>query len=265
MRRFLLCLFLACSGLAATPAPGKADERNFLVLPIATDLQRSAFGSRPGARAYVLVNGKALVQDGDTVQWKALDFDAMRKDLTPLQKGKDPVVIFRVFHDGSNQADASRLLGWALVGFGREAGYRDAWVDAVTDGKFDWKERLAAINEKLVGTREADEPYDGDDAVKVSPVRTMLSRHLFGNADCVVTITQPFGERWDGKLRPDMEKAIRLHIANLKLTKKGTLLLRICFKKGAQDASDLFHLTAAKELAEALGFEHHTTERTQAP
>ena len=94
--------------------------------------------------------------------------------------------------------------------------------------------------------------------------RTEAGRHLFGNADCVVTITQPFDERWDGKLRPDVEKAIRLHVANLKLMNKGKVLFRICFKRGAEDACDRFHQNAAKELAGVLGFaEDHATERRQ--
>src|SRR5262249_50612635 len=265
MRSFLLATLLASAGLASAPATGTADESNLLVLPIITELQRSAFGSRPSARAYVLVNGKALV-DGDAVRWKALDFDALRKALTPLKQGKDAAVIFRIFYDGSNQSEAPRLLRWALVGFGREeVGFRDAHTVTTIDGSFDWEKHLAAINDRTVGRPDADEALVGNDAVKVSSVRTALSRHLFGNADCVVSITQPFDERWDGKLPAELDKAIREHVAKLKLSDKGKLLVRFRYKAGGQDAATRFYLGAAKELAESLGFERHATEQTQVP
>src|SRR4051794_3366934 len=111
MRGFLLAMLVVFSGLASTPATGKADEGNFLVFPITTDLQKTAFAYRPGTKAFVLVNGKGLVPDGDAVRWKALDFDALGKALDPFKDGKDASVIFQVFHDGSNQSDGPRLLG----------------------------------------------------------------------------------------------------------------------------------------------------------
>jgi hypothetical protein len=253
-------MLLASAGLVAAPSPARADESNFLVLPITTDLQRSTMGYRPGARAYVLINGKGLIEDSDTVRWKALDFAALRKALQPLKEGKDAVVIFHIFHDAS-ESDATRLLRWALIGFGREAGFRDALAVTTIAGGFDWEKRLAAINERLKGGPDGDEPAIGDDAVKVNPVRTALSRHLFDNADCVVTITEPFDEHSDGKLQPEVEKAIRLHVANLNLADKGKLLFRIHCKRGGEQACDRFHQTTAKELAEALGFDSAITQR----
>jgi len=143
MRRFLLWLFLAFSGLAihASSRQGRREK-----LPGPAHCHRPpALGFRQPsrARAYGAGQRQGLVQDGDTVLWKALDFDAMRKDLTPLKEGKDPVVIFRVFHDGSNQAEASRLLRLGPGGFGLEAGFRDAWV-VTTHGRQVRLEKTAA-------------------------------------------------------------------------------------------------------------------------
>ena len=266
MRRFLLGALLAFAGFASTPATGTADESNFLVLPITTELQRSAFGNRPAARAYVLVNGKALL-GGDAVRWKALDFDALRKALAPLQDGKDGAVIFRIFHDGSSPSDeVPRLLRWALVGFAREgAGFRDAHTVSTADGSFDWDKHLAAINDRPVGRPDGDEALVGDAAVRVGPVRTALSRHLFSNADCVVSLAQPFGKRWDGTLSAGLDKAIRAHVSGLQLADRGKLLIRFRYKEGAEDAAWRFHSGAAQELAESLGFKRHATEQTRAP
>ncbi len=265
MRSFLLATLLAITGLAFAPLASTADESNFLVLPITTELQRSALGNRPAAKAYVLVNGNGLI-NSNTVLWKALDFNALRKALTPFKEGKDAAVIFRISHDGSNSSDATQLLGWTLVGFGRqEVGFRDAHTVTIIDGSFNWEKHLAAINERLAGKPDGTEAPTGNDAVKVSPVQTALSRHLFGNADCVVSITQPFDERWDGKLPPELDKDIREHVAKLKLADKGKLLIRFRYKAGSQDAANRFYLSAAKDLAEALGFERHVTEYKEVP
>jgi hypothetical protein len=260
MRHFLPLILFAFPGLAAARSPARADESNFVVLPITTELQRSAMGYRPGARAYVLINGKGLVEDSDTVRWKALDFDALRRALQPLKAGRDAVVIFHIFHDAINESDAPRLLRWALIGFGREAGFRDALAVTTHAGGFDWEKHLAAINARIKGGPDADEPAVGTDAVKVSPVRTALSRHLFANADCVVTLTKSFDEHSDGSLQPEVEKAIRTHVANLKLADKGKLLFRIRHKQGGEAACERFHQTTAKELAEALGFDSPITQ-----
>jgi len=254
MRGVLSAMLLASFGLAATPRAGKADENNFLVHPVTTDLQRSAWGGDPSVRAYVLVNGKGLLEDPETVRWKALDFDSLAKALAPLRQGKDPVVIFHVFHEGGEKSAGHRLLRWALVGFGREARFQDARVIENFAGGFDWERHIAAINEKSQGQLDGDEPTVVDGSVAISPVRTFLSRHLYSGADCVVTLAMPFDGRSDGSLKPEWEKAIRAGVARLKLPNKGLLLFRVRFKEGGREAVDRFYHTAAKDLAEALDF-----------
>ena len=255
MRSSLWAIILSLAGSAFLPAPASAaDESNFLVLPVTTDLQRSAWNGDPRARAYVLVNGTAILQGDATIRWQALDFDALAKALTPLRKDKDTVVIFQVIHDALKQPDAGRVIRWALIGFARENGFPDVRVVENIRGGFDWQKHIAAMNEKIGAQPDGDEPAAKGGSVVVHPVRTVLSRYLFEGADCVVTLTTPFPNGSDGKLRPEVETAIRRRVAALKLPHKGAVLFRVGYKDGGRDAAERFYETVAKELAEALGF-----------
>ncbi len=254
MRNSLWAIILFVAASAVLPAPAGADESNFLVLPVTTDLQRSAWHGDPRARAYVLVNGTALLQGEDTIRWQALDFDALAKSLAPLRKDKDTVVIFQVIHDALKQPDAGRLIRWALIGFAREKGFADARVVENVRGGFDWPKHIAAMNEKISAQPDGAEPAAKDGPIVVHPVRTVLSRYLFEGADCVVTLATPFPKGSDGKLPPEVEAAIRRRVAALKLPTKGAVLFRVGYREGGRDAAERFYETAAKELAKSLGF-----------
>jgi hypothetical protein len=254
MRGSLWAIILSVASTAFLPAPASADESNFLVLPVTTDLQRSAWNGHPRACAYVLVNGTALLQGDATIRWQALDFDALAKALMPLRRDKDAVVIFVVIHDALRQPDAGRLIRWALIGFAREKSFADVRVVENVRGGFDWQKHIVAMNEKIGAQPDGDEPAAKDGSVVVHPVRTVLSRYLFEGADCVVTLTTPFPKGSDGKLPPEMEAAIRRRVGALKLPHKRAVLFRVGYKQGGRDAVERFYETVARELAEALGF-----------
>jgi hypothetical protein len=264
MRHWLLAILFSLPALAAVPSAATADESNFLVLPVTTDLQRSAWGGDANVCAYVLVNGQGLLQDNDTVRWKALDFDALRNALAPLRKGKDSAVIFHVFREGE-QSDAGRLLLWALEGFGRRsARYRDARVlENIVTG-FNWERLIATMNEKS-GGQDGDEPLTGDGAVTVSPVRTVLSRYLYLGADCVVTLAAPFTDKSDGRLTSEVEKAIHRAVSDLKLPAKNQVLFRVRHTLADRNAANRFYATTARELAESLGFKDRAMQSSFAP
>jgi hypothetical protein len=257
MRYRPLEILLMIAGMAASPATA-AEQRNFIVLPVTTPLQRQALGSKGAATAtaYVLVNG-TLVGD-DRIRWSGLDFDSLRVELVPLAK-KNSTVIFRIYHASADNEPGRDLLRWALLGFARETTpFQNARAETVMDGRFDWQKQLDVVAE-LDESETADEPLDEDNAVAVSPVRTALSRLLY-NADCVVTLKSTFAADADGRLEPDVEESILVKVGALELPRKNMLLFRVRFKQGGQPGVDRFYQVFAKRLSKALGFADCATQ-----
>src|SRR5205814_471973 len=162
------------------------------VFPVKTDLQRTAMGMDKNTRACVLVNSDGVRREDNALHWTSLDFDGLRKSLMPHKEGKEAGVVFYIYHQPSPDREFEqfrKLLRWSLVGAGQEMGFRSA--RCVEGGHGPWSEHMADIERKTAGRADADERLTGNDLVQVYPVRTVLSRYLFHNADCVVTVAPP--------------------------------------------------------------------------
>jgi hypothetical protein len=154
------------------------------------------------------------------------------------------------------------LLGWALDGFGHRQGFSKSLVVAVQRGGFDWSATIEAVNQKTAGDADAEEPATGNAAVRVYPVRTILSRSLFGNVDCVVDLETPFDEHADGTLQPAVEKALKRYVADLELKEEKKILFRVRHSVAGKTACDRFVATTSVALAKALGFEERVVSQT---
>jgi hypothetical protein len=272
MRRLHWVMLLGLLGpIYATCASVNAEEGVFVVLAVTTDLQRSVSGMDKNTTACVAIDASALRRDDGVIRWTTLDFDAMRKALLPLRKGREAALTFHLVYRQSADPDKTeeefrKLLRWALVGFGQEQGFRNARWLASGPPKFTWEEHWAMLKKRMAGKGDADEPRTGNELVTVHPVRTLLSRHLFDNADCVATIVPPFEEDWDGTLTKEMSDAIDRYVSDLKLENRGHLYFRLRYKAtAASRVADQFYQHAAKELAGRLGFETHNVESGRAP
>lgn len=261
MRHAVWSTCLVVLGMTGAASLAQAEDRNVLVLPVKTDLQRTAMGIEKNAKACVLVNSDGLSREDNALHWASLDFETLRKALLPYKEGKEPAVVFQIYHQPRQDEEFEqfrKLLRWPLVGFGQEMGFRPArWIE---NGALPWSERVAAIEGKTTGKADSDEPATGNELVTVYPVRTILSRHLFMNADCVVTIAPALTEDSDGGLPPKVEDALRRYVPELKLEDKGMLLFRIRCKLAAREASEKFYKSQAKALATSLGFESHNVQ-----
>lgn len=241
-----------------------ADCGNHLVFPVSTDLQRTLLG-RPGeslrdAKAYVLINGTAVMSGDGMIDAKALDLAAIREQLATLVDREKGVVCFNVCYNLPSRDREEEFLRLILQGFGRNSGFRDTKVsNSYMSEAFNWDKEIAAVNEKSTAP-DADETAIENDVVRVYPVRTTLSRYLTSNADCVVEILQPVGA---AGLTPAMREAIQQIAPKANVRTKRVIQFRIWSQQEGRQAVDEFvSMGGAKELAESLGYEQSSVSHT---
>jgi hypothetical protein len=238
---------------------------NHLVFSVTTDLQRVLLG-RPGeplrdAKAYVLVNGVAVVSENGMIDAKALDLAAIAQQLAPYADRERGVVYFNVCYRRPSPDRREEFLLWALYGFAVHRGFRDAKVgNSYMTESFDWEKHIARVNETSAGDPDGDEPPIGNDLVRVYPVRTILSRYLTPHADCVVDVLHPFGK--DGLARETLE-AIEKFVPKTQVKRKRVIHVRIWSQaEGRQAADDFMSKRDSTAFAESLGYELSTVEHT---
>ena len=73
MRQLLCATCLGLLGTTGVASVAKADDRNILVLPVKTDLQRTAMGIDKNTVACVLVNSDGLRREDNALHWTSLD------------------------------------------------------------------------------------------------------------------------------------------------------------------------------------------------
>jgi hypothetical protein len=161
--------------------------------------------------------------------------------------------------------NTEHFVGWALEGFGYSLGFGKAHLITSYNRGFNWKENRAAIARKMAGKPDAPEPMTGDSAVHVYPVRTLLSRYLTGNADCVVHMVAPFKGPSADILEPEVDKSIRTYVSKLELKEKGTVEFRLGYKQGALEAVRRFEENTSIKLAQELGFKNRLVNSSPEP
>ena len=179
-------------GLFAKPVVG----RNWIAVPMTTELQRNAREGYSDAKVFVVINGARLFNDNDTeLDVDAIDLGALGKLLESLLVGgMRGTVVMRVempklsdlnFDDPS----ASLVFHEFLRHFG-ERWFNRAIVEYVgrarPEGNLDFP---ALIDLLATPSQDVTEPGVGNDMVTFYPVRTPLSGYLFGmdadNTNCV--------------------------------------------------------------------------------
>ena len=214
----------------------------WFVMPVTTECQRITAGR--DARAYVLVNGEALRQNRVTLDGRALNLEGLREQLKPYADPENGTVHFyircvqkesyivregrkKVLKEGSPDGPPPKkdyvtfLLRWALIGFGKDAGFRDATAEVTYHfgGKKSWETVVAELKKGLAEDAGLDEPGIGNEKFKVYPVRIALSRFMYDDADCVLHVLVKRG------IGPKDLKAIEESVAKLKLKNKRSLLI----------------------------------------
>jgi hypothetical protein len=257
-----LALALFATGfLRAGDAEPKKEKRQYLILPVSTQLQKSVLFS-PQHRYYVLINGSAIVTKDGKILSEHLDVGEMWKDIKKggLSLSPGDTISFRTLYQRDPPDHARSLLEVAMKGWAsRDCGFAKPGYDSVIEGKDKWSSLMEWTKEQ-VGYIAEDEQEDGvgDGRIDVFPVKTLLSRYYLDDANCLVEFARPFDKDFNGKLDEDTKKSIAASVKKLDLAKKKKVTFSIRLQIGAGKAADRFCESAAKELAKELGFASHS-------
>ena len=238
----------------------------WFVMPVTTECQRITAGR--DARAYVLVNGEALRQNRVTLDGRALNLEGLREQLKPYADPENGTVHFYIrcvmgethmvkegrfiaIMEGSPDGPPPKkdyvtdMLRWALIGFGKDAGFRDATAGAVYHGgEKSWETVVAELKKGLAEDAGRDDLGIGNERFKVYRVETALSRFLYKNADCLLHV-----EVEGGIGSKDLD-AIEESVGKLNLKKREWLFLHVSQVVGRFLRRDTF-------WKERLGFKHY--------
>lgn len=180
----------------AEPVVGK----NFVVMPITTDLQRAAGRMYRDAKVLVLINALGLINKENTVlDTSAVALDELDSALSSIiADGVRGAAVFRLLNepDGPSRAtSASQVFASFLRTNGRQW-FSEVDVESVRHASAEnWPLLIAQLTQAPEPAANQDETGVGDERVKVYPIRTPLSRYLFSHEDdCVVRVIPPLDQ-----------------------------------------------------------------------
>jgi hypothetical protein len=176
--------------VAPAPAPPKAVVgKTFAVAPVTTDLQRRLIAGRdePAFAAFVSIDARGLFPADDLAP-DGLDMAGIRAALTNLRPAPGRAVHLQTYHPGTARPHQAgmELVGYALEGVGRRAGFDRATTARVFANHWNWEDHIAPLRDPA-GAADR-EPGVGGDKARAYPVKTPLSRVLTRAVDGVVDV-----------------------------------------------------------------------------
>lgn len=254
MKVYLLILALLATDQIASQSFAQSSS-NSLVFPVTTELQCSLLGDKRYA-AVVLLNGTDIQFEKGKLDESGIDFEAIKKSLAEIKHKEGRLYVLSVvtkFHDDHIDLVTKRFDDLAKpLGFAR--------VIVAQRGIVPWHEFTASLGEITANEQEVKEDAVQKKGVKIYPVKTTLSRHLSGGADCIVQFEVPFDAKWDGLLDPDQFDEIKAAVEELKLTARGIVHFQIRYDRAASEAVGRF--SSNMETGKALGFKTLTVQST---
>ena len=251
----LLCLSLPLSARGQQPS-------NYSVFPITTDLQRlllrSSGGLDKNGKVVVLIDGPSFIERDGTIFSTALDLTALRNDLKPHRDPQNGTAHFLLYQAmGSKGQQAENLMHYALEGFATRVGFHKGRVSTTYFGeRYAWQQRIDEVNRKTGSKADADELLVSNDLVRGAGVRTILSRYLSSNADCVVQVI-PTIEESTGEFPPlKIRQAIHDLVIKSVFHDSETILLQFAYRGDGKAAIERFieNRSEKQQYAESLGF-----------
>lgn len=246
MKSLLAALVFIALSLAGTVTRAQPPA-NALVFPVTTELQTSLIGDKRYA-AVVLLNGTDIQFEKGKLDESGVDFDAIKKSLAEIKHKEGRLYVLSVvtkFHE-----DHIALVTKRFDDLAKPLGY--SRVIVAQRGIVPWHEFTASLGDLDSKEEAVQEDAVQKKGVKIYPVKTTLSRHLSGGADCSVDFETPFDAKWDGLLDPDQFEEIKAGIDELKLEKRDNLQFRIKYDRAARDAAGRF--SSNQDTGKALGF-----------
>lgn len=187
----------------------------YFIFRVETDLQRQLVPRK--ADVIVIMDTTAAIADGK-ISPEGLSLNQIHKDLSAFKK-TNARVHFDLFFFGTDarQQRAQDLLRCAVIGAAHEHGLSNVTAHgSYYNSDVAWSGLVDTFAKK--GRQpKGDEPAKGNDAVKVFPVRSQLSRYRTGDADCVVLVVDSL-DKEKGMIPAKVREATAKYVAELKLT-----------------------------------------------
>jgi len=268
MRRYAdsspLLGLLISSTLAVVSTSAAGNEKNYLLLPVTTQLQRLLLS--PTTSAYCVVNANALIRDGN-VDPTGIGLAKFRAELAAVAKqNAGNISIHCRFQNWQQQPTAEKQLEAALAQYCREAGFQRVAAGKIYTSDA-WQQQLDTFEKPLAEDVEGDEAASEDENVRVFPVKTRLSQVLAGNVDCVAFLRRPIDGRMVD-LPEDIALSIRHCLNEVRLAGRRVINLRLTSTKAGESVVEEFinsngnRLSQADQFAKSLGFEFCTVSHS---
>lgn len=267
------------SEAADAPAVGQIPQiekpvvgKNYVIMPITTNLQRTKGKAYAKASFFILINGQALFNEDDTVlNMSALPLHTLMETMQGYTEAGirgDTVIQFcwplPLPRPGDYKgASASQALksflehGYILTGWPGAVSVTMRWPNRDWKYANAWESLVADLTKPVPEGAVEDEAGIGDDQVKLYAVRTPLSQHLFGmfaSTNCVVHIIPPIGEAKAGAVL-----SMQRYLPQLKLKSKGSVRFNVRVEDSAVANAVLKDFTGKQVWKDLLGFETAST------
>ena len=244
-----------------------ADEpaAGFLVRPVITDFQRSRLSNQPSVVA--IVNPNAFL-DGENIPDTSPAATQLKGGLNSAAKKSGKHLHLLISWQGFTTQDNQSLtknVEAAFRAWAREAGFEKVdvytqWTSVV------WADQMRDILAKPDAGDAAVEPVILTSQLRVSPIKTHLSRFLAGNTDCLVDLRRPIDGRMDDlpeslkgaiiesvrQAEPTGNEMLQFHVTS---TEAGRRVIERAFDS-TRDSSTL------NQLRRDLGFKQATYSHT---
>lgn len=214
------------------PVAGK----NFAIVPFRTAAQRAYSAKYADAKYFVLINGTAVINDDDTlVNTAELDFHALDKAMQAyLVAGVRGTTLIRIAKTSARRAASPKqgptpittMASTLLMTYFHERargwlGNGEVEVVSHWETPESWESVVADLTKIPTEDDIRAEAGIGDDLVKVYPVRTGLSRCLYGH-DAVLWNAKPF-DRFTPENIQAFPKRVKTYVAGLNLPNSAKL------------------------------------------
>ena len=241
-----------------------SENVEYLIIPIngaKTDLQKTFASTEQGVD--LLIDGTGIVSEDGKIDGRLIWMKKLQELLRSYNKTNKDILNVHIYYPLVGEGMAKDILMWSFEGFGRNTGFRKTKVYNHYQGEgFQFAEYINSKKNILEVADEGDEPVNGNELVKVYPVRTSLSRSKFNNADCVVDILPSFEKGGETSISPELEQAIQKYVSRLTVKQKKLLFFRISSKGEGGSTVDWFIARGSKEIAKKLGYQSVVVNHT---
>jgi hypothetical protein len=249
MRPALALVFFVSGSLGAAEP-----EKQYVVFPVRTELQRELYG--PNSRFHIVLHGNALFDKDGKLDTAALPVDDLQADIRVSRHPKDTLSVGTEYYKSSAPAHARRLLEVTMKGLALEEGYPEINYYGSINPSDAWKALMARTKGDR-GTIDEDGVEDAveNQTVRAYPIRTVFSRWRLDDSDCYVAFKAPLGKDFDGIITPQMAKHVKVALDKLALKARGQIHLAIRHQPDSDvKLTRRFCFETGPAFAKTLGF-----------